>query len=291
MSVASLFLQTIVNGLMVGMIYVLMAIGFTLVFGIMRIVNFAHGEFYMVAAFLFAISFGSYGLPFPVSLNVAILGTAALGLLLERLVYSRFRGDELNGMIASLGVAIILQNVALLVWGPEARSVPAVASGIVAVGHVTFPLSRLVVILGSAAAVLGLWALITRTQLGRAMRAVAQDQEIALVQGIRVEIIYPVAFVLGVGLAALAGALMAPILSVSPFIGLTPTLKAFVIVVIGGLGSVPGAIAGGLLIGILESFAGTYFSASLAEMLQFLVVIALVLLRPQGLLGRKEREA
>jgi len=104
-------------------------------------------------------------------------------------------------------------------------------------------------------------------------------------------VIFPLAFVLGVGLAALAGALMAPVLSVSPFVGLAPTLKAFVIVVIGGLGSVPGAVAGGLLIGLIESFAGTFMSAALAEILQFLVVISVVLLRPQGLLGRKEREA
>lgn len=291
MSFETVIAQTVVNGLMVGMIYVLMAIGFTLVFGIMRIVNFAHGEFYMVGSFLFAISFGSYAMPFAVSLALAVAATAALGLVAERLVYRRFRGDELNGMIASLGVALVLQNTALLVWGPEPRSVPSVASGIVSLGPVIFPASRIVVIAGSALAVIGLWLLITRTQLGRAMRAVAQDPEIALVQGIRVGIIFPVAFVLGVGLAALAGSLMAPVLSVSPSIGLAPTLKAFVIVVIGGLGSVPGAVAGGLLIGLIESFAGTFVSTASAEMLQFLVVIGVVLLRPQGLLGRKEREA
>lgn len=291
MNFETVLAQTIVNGLMVGMIYVLMAIGFTLVFGIMRIVNFAHGEFYMIAAFVFAISFGVYEIPFALSLALAVAATAALGLIAERLVYSRFRGDELNGMIASLGVALVLQNGALLVWGPEPRAVPSVVSGVFALGPVVFPLSRLVVIAGSTIAVIALWALIARTQLGRAMRAVAQDPEIALVQGIRVGTIFPIAFVLGVGLAALAGALMAPVLSVSPFIGLAPTLKAFVIVVIGGLGSVSGAVAGGLLIGLIESFAGTFVSTALAEMLQFLVVIGVVLLRPQGLLGRKEREA
>ncbi|CAN7346652.1 branched-chain amino acid ABC transporter permease [Bosea sp. LjRoot9] len=283
--------QTVVNGLMVGMIYVLMAIGFTMVFGIMRIVNFAHGEFYMVGAFLFAILYGSNDLPFAVSLTLAVLATALLGLVMERLVFNHFRGNEINGMIASVGIALIMQNTALLIWGSSPRSVPAVVSGVLSVGDVVFPWSRLVVIFGAIVAVLLLYLLISHTQIGRAMRAVAQDSEIALVQGIRVDVIFPLAFVLGVGLAALAGALMAPVLSVSPFVGLAPTLKAFVIVVIGGLGSVPGAVAGGLLIGLLESFAGTFMSAALAEILQFLVVIAVVLLRPQGLLGRKEREA
>jgi branched-chain amino acid transport system permease protein len=286
-----ILVQTIVNGLMVGMIYVLMAIGFTMVFGIMRIVNFAHGEFYMVGAFLFAVLYGSNEVPFVISAVLAIGATALLGLVMERVVFRRFRGNELNGMIASVGVALIIQNSALLIWGSAARTVPPVISGVLSVGGVVFPWSRLVVIIGAIIAVVLLNLLIAHTRIGRAMRAVAQDAEIAEIQGIRVEIIFPVAFVLGVSLAAFAGVLMAPVLSVSPFIGLAPTLKAFVIVVIGGLGSVPGAVAGGLLIGLIESFAGTFVSASLAEILQFLVVIAVVLLRPQGLLGRKEREA
>jgi branched-chain amino acid transport system permease protein len=270
---------------------VLMAIGFTMVFGIMRIVNFAHGEFYMVGAFLFAVLYGSNDVPFVISAVLAIAATALLGLVMERVVFRRFRGNELNGMIASVGVALIIQNSALLIWGSAARTVPPVISGVLSVGGVVFPWSRLVVIIGAIIAVVSLNLLIAHTRIGRAMRAVAQDAEIAEIQGIRVEIIFPVAFVLGVSLAAFAGVLMAPVLSVSPFIGLAPTLKAFVIVVIGGLGSVPGAVAGGLLIGLIESFAGTFVSASLAEILQFLVVIAVVLLRPQGLLGRKEREA
>lgn len=291
MSMDIILAQTVVNGLMVGMIYVLMAIGFTMVFGIMRIVNFAHGEFYMVGAFLFAILYGSNNMPFAISVLLAVGATALLGLLMERIVFRRFRGNELNGMIASVGVALILQNSALLMWGSSARTVPPVVSGVLSVGGIVFPWSRLVVIIGAIVAVVSLNLLIGHTRIGRAMRAVAQDAEIAQVQGIRVDVIFPAAFVLGVSLAAFAGVLMAPVLSVSPFIGLAPTLKAFVIVVIGGLGSVPGAVVGGLLIGLIESFAGTFVSASLSEILQFLVVIGVVLLRPQGLLGRKEREA
>lgn len=291
MSMDIILAQTVVNGLMVGMIYVLMAIGFTMVFGIMRIVNFAHGEFYMIGAFLFAILYGSNGMPFAVSVLLAIAATALLGLLMERVVFRRFRDNELNGMIASVGVALILQNSALLLWGPTARTVPPVVSGVLSIGGIVFPWSRLIVIVGAIVAVVSLNLLVGHTRIGRAMRAVAQDAETAQIQGIRVDVIFPAAFVLGISLASFAGVLMAPVLSVSPFIGLAPTLKAFVIVVIGGLGSVPGAVVGGLLIGLIESFAGTFVSASLSEILQFLVVIGVVLLRPQGLLGRKEREA
>ena len=291
MSMDIILVQTVVNGLMVGMIYVLMAIGFTMVFGIMRVVNFAHGEFYMIGAFLFAILYGSNDVPLALSFLLAVGATALLGLLMEWGVFRRFRGNELNGMIASVGVALILQNTALLLWGSSPRTVAPVVSGVLSVGGIVFPWSRLVVIVGAILAVIALYLLIGHTRIGRAMRAVAQDPEVAQVQGIRVDVIFPVAFVLGVGLAAFAGVLMAPVLSVSPFIGLAPTLKAFVVVVIGGLGSVPGAVAGGLLIGLIESFAGTFVSASLSEILQFLVVIAVVLLRPQGLLGQKEREA
>ena len=139
MSMETILAQTVVNGLMVGMIYVLMAIGFTMVFGIMRIVNFAHGEFYMVGAFLFAIFYGSNEVPFALSLLLAVIATALLGLVMERLVFSRFRGNELNGMIASLGIALIMQNSALLIWGPSPRSVPSVVSGVISLGAVVFP--------------------------------------------------------------------------------------------------------------------------------------------------------
>ena len=143
MSMEIILAQTVVNGLMVGMIYVLMAIGFTMVFGIMRIVNFAHGEFYMVGAFLFAILYGSNELPFAVSVVLAVGATALLGLVMERIVFRRFRGNEVNGMIASVGVALIIQNSALLIWGSSSRTVPPVVSGVLSIGGLVFPWSRL----------------------------------------------------------------------------------------------------------------------------------------------------
>ncbi len=277
--------QAIVNGLMLSAIYVLMAVGFTLVFSIMRIVNFAHGEFYMVGGFVLLFIYTQWQLPFPLALLITGALVVAAGAIVERLVFRRFRGDELNAMIASLGLAIIIENVVLITVGPSPRAVPSPVSGIFAIGSISLPMSRLFV-LCAAIVVFGLfWLLMARTKLGRGMRALAQDPEAALLQGIRAERLIPVAFGLGVGLAAVAGALMAPLFSVSPFMGSTPMLKAFVVVILGGLGSIPGAAVGGLLLGMIESFAGTLLSAAAADVLQLVLVIVILLARPRGLMG------
>lgn len=288
MSTEILLLQSILNGLVIGTIYLLMAVGFTLVFGILRVVNFAHGEFYMLGAFAFAFTWGQWELPYPLALLLAALAVGLLGIVVERGIFRRFRGQELNSMIAALGLAIIIQNGALLAFGPTPQSMPGPVTGVVAIGPLVFPASRLFV-LGCALVIFGgFWALMSLTKLGRAMRALAQDPEIALIQGIRIDRITPIAFALGIGLAGIAGCLMAPLFSVSPFIGLTPMLKAFVVVILGGLGSVPGAALAGMLLGVIESVTGTFFGAALADMLLLALVIAILLIRPWGLLGHKE---
>lgn len=277
--------QAIANGLMLSAIYVLMAVGFTLVFSIMRIVNFAHGEFYMVGGFALFFVYSQWQVPFVLALLITGALVVAAGALIERVVFRRFRGDELNAMIASLGLAIIIENVVLLIFGPSPRAIDSPVSGVLTLGSVSLPMSRLFV-LGAAIVVFGLfWLLMSRTRLGRALRALSQDPEAALLQGIRAERLIPVAFGLGVGLAAIAGALMAPLFSVSPFIGSAPMLKAFVVVILGGLGSIPGAAVGGLLLGMLESLAGSMLNAAFADILQLVLVIAILLLRPRGLMG------
>jgi branched-chain amino acid transport system permease protein len=165
---------------------------------------------------------------------------------------------------------------------------PDIVTGTLAIGPFSFPWSRLVVIAAAAFIFVCFWLFMQRTRLGRAMRAVAQDTETALIQGIRVNYIYPLAFGISVALAALAGALMGPVFSVSPFVGLTPMLKAFVVVILGGLGSVPGAVVGGLLLGMIESFTATTFGSLVSDILQLLLVILILLVRPAGLLGQRE---
>ena len=280
--------QAVLNGLVIGAMYMLMAVGFTLVFGIMRVVNFAHGEFYMLGAFAGFFTYVYWEIPFVVCLLIAALTIGVLGMLVERTLIQPFRSDEMSGMIATLAISVIIQNGAVLLWGPQPRAMPDIVTGTLAIGPFSFPWSRLVVIAAAALIFTAFWLFMQRTRLGRAMRAVAQDTETALIQGIRVNYIYPLAFGMSVALAALAGALMGPVFSVSPFVGLTPMLKAFVVVILGGLGSVPGAVVGGLLLGMIESFTATIFGSLISDILQLLLVILILLVRPAGLLGQRE---
>jgi branched-chain amino acid transport system permease protein len=283
-----LLAQAVLNGLVIGAMYMLMAVGFTLVFGIMRVVNFAHGEFYMLGAYTGFFTYVYWEIPFVVCLIIAALIVGILGMLVERTVIQPFRSDEMSGMIATLAISVIIQNGAVLLWGPVPRAMPDIVTGTLAIGPFSFPWSRLVVIAAAALIFVVFWIFMQRTRLGRAMRAVAQDTETALIQGIRVNYIYPLAFGISVALAALAGALMGPVFSVSPFVGLTPMLKAFVVVILGGLGSVPGAVVGGLMLGMIESFTATTFGSLVSDILQLLLVILILLVRPAGLLGQRE---
>lgn len=290
MSFSSLLSQAVVNGLILGMLYMLVAVGFTMAFGMMRVVNFAHGEFYMIGAYTSFFLVTLWDVPFLAALVLAGLATAALGAVLERVLFQRFYGDELNGMIVALGLSIILQNVALSLWGPTARTLQSPYNGVVDVGSLMLSQERLFALACALVIFLAFWAVMMRTQIGRAIRAIAQDKEVALMQGVRANRIYPLAFAIAVGLAAVSGALMAPIFSVSPYAGVAPMLKAFVVVILGGLGSIPGAVVGGLLLGLVESLAGTLLGAMTADILQLALVIGILLFRPWGLLGRRERE-
>jgi len=288
MSLSTLISQALVNGVIVGLIYLLMAVGFTMVFGIMRIVNFAHGEFYMIGAFAAYVFFAKLQLPFIAAVGLAFVVTLLLGCLVEWLVLKPFRKDELNGMIATIGLAMILQTGCLMLFGPETQIMPTVAEGALILGDVALPMSRLYVTGFSVVVLLALYLFISRTRTGRALRAVVQDMEIATAQGIPAKVMYPLGFGIGVGLAAIAGALMAPLFSVSPFVGSTPLIKAFIVVILGGLGSIPGAALASLLLGVIESLASTFMSNSIADILLFALVIAMLLVRPAGLLGRAE---
>ncbi len=283
-----LLTQATINGLIVGLLYLLMAVGFTLVFGIMRMVNFAHGEFYMLGAFCAYFFTTGLNLPFLMAVALSFLSAVVVGGLLEWLILKPFRRDELNGMIVTIGMGMILQNLALMYFGPDPLSMPAVVEGTLVMGSLVIPNSRVYVVT-FALVVLGLLYVFLRySRPGRALRAVVEDFEIASIQGVRAKIYYPLGFGLGVGLAAVAGALMAPLFSVSPFVGSTPLLKAFIVVVLGGLGSIPGAAFAGLVLGLIESYASLFFSSSTADMVIFAVVMVMLVLRPKGLLGKGE---
>ncbi len=288
MELSLLIGQAVTNGLVVGLLYLLMAVGFTLVFGVMRIVNFAHAEFYMLGAFITYLCVTRLELPFLPSVAITFVVAVLLGWVVEWGVLKPFRHDELNGMIATIGLAMILQNGALMLFGPDPQSMPSVVQGVVRLGEVVVPASRIFVVACSVGVLLALYLFLRYARTGRALRAVVQDLEIAQVQGIRARLIYPLGFGLGVGLAAVAGGLMAPLFSVSPFIGAGPMLKAFIVVILGGLGSIPGAALASLLLGVTESVAGTFLSTSTADILIFAGVIVMLVVRPSGLLGRPD---
>lgn len=280
--------QALTNGLIIGLLYLLMAIGFTLVFGVMNVVNFAHGDCYMLGAFGAYVCVSRLGLAFFPAVLVTFAMALLLGWLIEVVVLKPFRGDELNGMIATIGLGMILQNLALMYFGPDPVSMPPVAEGAVNLGIVVLPMSRLYVVGFSAFVLAALWFFLMRTRTGRALRAVVQDTEIARAQGISADFIYPLGFGIGIGLAAVAGALMAPVFSVSPFIGSTPAIKAFIVVILGGLGSIPGAAVASLLLGVTESVGNTFMSTSMADMLIFAAVILVLVFKPTGLFGTAE---
>ncbi|WP_342132685.1 branched-chain amino acid ABC transporter permease [Hydrogenophaga sp. OTU3427] len=280
--------QATVNGLVVGLLYLLMAVGFTLVFGVMRMVNFAHGEFYMLGAFAAYTLVVHLGLPFLLAVALSVVLAIAFGSVVEWLILKPFRKDELNGMIVTIGLAMILQNVALMVFGPDPVSMPSIATGATTVLGVTVANSRLYVVVFAIAVLLLLYAFLRHSPVGRGLRAVVEDADIAALQGVRSRLYYPLGFGIGIGLAAIAGALMAPLFSVSPFMGQTPLLKAFMVVILGGLGSIPGAAIAGLCLGLLESYSSLFLSSSTADMLIFILVVVGMLAFPRGLIGRGE---
>ncbi|KGF68420.1 ABC transporter permease [Hoeflea sp. BAL378] len=283
-----LIAQSLINGVILGTLYLMMAIGFTLVFGIMRIVNFAHGEFYMIGAFMALIGVTWLGLPYAATLALTVVFAVLLGALVERVVFRPFRSDELSGMIASLGLAMILQNGALIFFGPDPQAFPAMVSGVLRFGDLIIPKSRALTLGIGVVVLIGFYVLLMHTRFGRGLRALVQDQQVAALYGVRLEIMYPLGLGLGIALAAVAGALMAPLFGVSPFIGAAPLLKAFIVVILGGLGSIPGAALAALLLGLIESFTSSFVSASAADIVTFALVVAVLLIRPSGILGRGE---
>ena len=281
-----MFGQMMVNGTLAGVIYVIMALGFTLIFGIMRIVNFAHGEFYMVGATFVLLLFGSLGWPFFLAVVVGGIVTGLLGVVLERLLFRRLVGEEMPGMIMSLGIGIILQSLALIVFGPSEQTVPRPFSGTWAIGTAVVPWDRTVVALCAFVILAVFYLFMKFSRLGLAMRAVAQDPQTSSLMGVESGLLYSSAFGAACLLAGLAGALMAPIYTIGPYMGELPMLKAFVVVILGGLGSVPGAVLGGLLIGLSESILSTLMDSTAALIASFAIVLVIVVMRPTGLMGR-----
>ena len=280
-----LLVQALLNGFGVAVVYILVALGLTLIFSILEVINFAHGEFYMLGGFAAYYLFAVGGLNYVVTLVLAVLLVGLAGVVAERLVFRHLWGRTLNAFIVSLGLLWVLQATAQLSFGVLDKSVPSAVSGIVRVGVVVVSRERLFVILTAVALIVGLHLFLKFTRTGQAMRAVPQDADAAALQGVNIELVSALGFGIGCALAGAAGALLAPIFAVSPTMGALPVVKAFIIIIVGGMGSLPGAVLGGLLLGAVEGVGTLFMSSAAVNILGFLMVIAILLLRPRGLLG------
>lgn len=285
---AALLLQSAIIGVSIGSIYILMALGLTLMFGMMHIINFAHGAVYMLGAFVIYYVFFQWGAPYFVAFVLAMVLLGAFGYLVERSIYRPVRGGIEPTLVALLALTTFLQAAGYPVFGQLDKHVPPVFHGTRNVFGVMISVERLMIIPVAAVLVIGLYLFITRTRIGAAMRAIEQDKEAAALQGVNVDMINGLAFAVGFALAAAAGALMAPIFKLDPMMGEQPLLKAFIIIILGGLGSIPGAILGGLMLGLIDSIVATALGAEPAFLLSFVFVIFLLLWKPAGLFGHAQ---
>ena len=282
---ASLLVQSAVIGLSIGSIYILMALGLTLMFGMMHIINFAHGAVYMLGAFVIYYVFFPGGAPYFVAFAVAMVVLGVFGYLVERGIYRPIGGGIEPTLVALLALSTFLEAAGYPVFGQLDKHVPSVFEGTRNILGVRISVERLMIIPIAVALVAGLYLFINKTKIGAAMRAIEQDKEAAALQGVNVNIVNGLAFAVGFALAAAAGALIAPIFKLDPMMGDQPLLKAFIIIILGGLGSIPGAILGGLMLGLIDSVVATALGAEPAFLLSFVFIILLLLFRPAGLFG------
>ncbi len=297
--------QQLINGLALGSVYGLIAIGYTMVYGIIGMINFAHGDIYMVSAFIAVTSFtllaslgiSSVPLALLIVLVVAIVLTSAYGWSVERIAYRPLRGaPRLAPLISAIGMSIFLQNMVQVTQGARVKPIPPLLTGgIDLFTHdgvtVSFSYSQMLIIVVTLALMLGFTYLITRTSFGRQQRACEQDRTMTALLGINVDRTISLTFMIGAALAAVAGVLVTVYYGVVDFyIGFVAGIKAFTAAVLGGVGSLPGAMLGGLIIGLLESFWAAYLSPEYKDVATFAILILVLMFRPSGLLGRPEVE-
>jgi branched-chain amino acid transport system permease protein len=282
-------LQQILNGAVIGSSYALLAVGLTLIFGIMRIVNFAHGEFYMVGGVLCFYLINALHLNYFVALVLAVALAMVLGALLERTILRRLKDQSIDStIIVTIGLSVFIQNVVLLAIGPVPKSIPSPFSNMpLSLLGLTFTPVQVFVMLVTVLVIVGFHILLRHTYMGRAMRATFSEKDAARLVGIDTDRVGQLTFVLGAGMAALAGALLGSMYLVYPSMGGMAVLKAFIVVIMGGLGNIAGAITGGLLLGMAEGLVSGFISSDYSEAIGFIIVIAVLLFKPQGLFGRK----
>ena len=290
-----IFLSNLVNGISLGSIYAIIALGYTMVYGIAKMLNFAHGDVIMVGAYITFCAAQYWNMPLPVSLLIAMLVCTALGITIEKLAYKPLRqATSLAVRITAIGMSYLLQNTALLIWGANPKVFPDMLDiGSISLfgGQLLIKGETLITILVNIVIMVGLTLFISRSRTGKAMRCVSEDRGAAELMGINVNTTISVTFAIGSALAAIAGLLLCssyPMLQ--PTTGSMPGIKAFTAAVFGGIGSIPGAMLGGILLGVIEILGKAYISTELGDAIVFAVLIIVLLVRPTGLLGKPVRE-
>jgi branched-chain amino acid transport system permease protein len=279
--------QNLLNGFMAGWVYILVALGLTLVLSIVGIVQLAHGEVYMVGAYVLYYFCVSAGLNFYVSLLISMVVIGFLGIALERFFLRPFRDDVEGAIISTIALILILQTGIVAIAGVSYKDIPSPVEGVLTILGARLSWERLVTILVSIGLVFALLIFITRTKMGQAMVAVSEDREAAALQGINVNLVSGVAMFLGCGLAAAAGGLTGAIFDLTPFMGGFALMKGIEVIILGGLGSIPGAILGGLILGLVDGLVTPLLSVQMASIIGLVVIILILLFRPQGILGHE----
>lgn len=287
------FLEQIINGLSTGSMYALVAVGYTMVYGIAKMINFAHGEIIMVGAYITYVCMSLLGLPMFIAVAISIIGCAVLGVVTERGAYRPLRGaGSLTVLITAIGVSYLLQNVFLIIFGSASLTFPKIIpSGTISLGSITMSYVTIATLIITAISTALLLFFVNKTKLGKAMRAVSEDGKAAQLMGINVDTTIALTFAIGSALAAIAGVIYGTKFSlINPYIGAMLGIKAFIAAVLGGIGSIQGAMVGGIVIGIAESFTITYISSAFSDAVVFGILIFILLVKPAGLFGSNVRE-
>lgn len=291
----SVFVQLLVIGLVRGSMYALMGVGLSLIFGIMEIVNFAHGELFMLGCYIMYFITAMLGLPFPIGILASGVGLLIVGIILEKGLISTLRkkaGREwlMDSFVLTIGLMVIFQNLALIVFGAVQRGIPNLVAGQKVFGNIVFIYDHLVILGLALFTVAILWYFVKYTNLGKAIRATSQHSEAAQTLGIDTGKMYSIAFGVGSALAGIAGALLITLFPANPNAGMAPVLKSFVVVILGGLGNIKGAIAAGIFVGLLEAYAVFFLSGGWQNVIVFSIVIAALIFKPEGIFApRGER--
>jgi len=287
------FIQQIINGISIGSIYALIALGYTMVYGIIKLINFAHGDILMIGAYAGLYCVLLFDLSLIPSIIIAMILCAVLGVITEKVAYKPLRNaPRIAVLITAIGVSFLLEYVMVYFFKANSRTYPAdfFSFGSANIGNITISIDKMMVAAITIVLMILVQLIIKKTKLGKSIRAVSSDQDAAQLMGVSVDKAISFTFILGSALAGVAGVMYGAMFTINPLMGIQPGIKAFVAAVFGGIGSIPGAILGGILLGVIETLVSAYFSSSIKDAVAFAILIIVLIVRPSGLLGKNVKE-